>query len=273
MDSPIINEKGRAVFRKIRILLLILVFPFIVNAQDVVSDEQLKMGLKQLQEGENEDAARIFLDVLSQLESETIHPEALYWLVKADILLDSYAEAAAAADRFLIDFPGHKYQNEMQYQRARLLYLEGEPEKAVTALGTFISKNPQSPFAASALYWIGESLTSLGRLEEADVVFSELLEKYPASVKREAARFRRSELSQLYRERELLNLLKWSHEEYLRDIQEFYRREAELLELRSNLTRTEQQEMLTGQLLEIKSDLLFLQSYYINELVRLSDAD
>lgn len=114
---------------------------------------------------------------------------------------------------------------------------------------------------------------SLGRLEEADAVFTDLLRKYPASAKREAARYRQSELSQLYRERELLNILKWSHEEYLRDTEEFYRRETELLELRRSFSKSEQQEMLTGRLLEIKSELLDLQSYYLNELTGLSDAE
>lgn len=252
-------------------MFLFLVIPLFGHAQDLVSDEQLKLGLVKFQNGEKEDAARIFRDVLDRPESEAVHPEALYWLVKADILLNQYPEAALAADRFLIDFPDHEYRDEMQYQRGRLLFLDGDAEKSLVALGTFVSKNPHSPFVASALYWIGESLMSLGRLEEADAAFSDLLNRYPASAKREAARFRQSELSQLYRERELLNLLKWSHEEYLRDIEEFYRRDAELQELRRNLTRTEQQEILVRQVLEIKSNLLNLQSYYISELVGLSD--
>lgn len=260
-------------FRIIPIFFIFLLFPLYVHSQDAASNELLSSGLKELQNGENEYAQRIFIDVLNQGELAAFHPEALYWLVKTDILLESYTEAANAADQYLFEFPGHKYQQEMQYQRGRLLYLDGEPEKAITALSEFVANNSQSLFVASALYWIGESLMSIGHLEEADAVFSELLTKYPSSVKREAARYRQSELSQLYRERELLNLLKWSHEEYLHDAEEFYRREAELLEQRGTSTGTEQQDLLTRRLLVMKNNLLDMQSYYINEIMRLTDAE
>ena len=120
---------------------------------------------------------------------------------------------------------------------------------------------------------------TLGRLEEADAVFSELLESFPAGIKREAARYRRSEISLLYRERELLDLLKWSHEEYLQDAEDFYRRESEyadaVAEYRNKLggdTQFEMQRLYTNRLLDSKKKLLTLQEYYVDELLRLSDA-
>ena len=214
-------------YRLVSISILFLLSLQPLPAQDFNSDDSLIQGLAELKGGRTENAASTFRAVLADESMKPFHPDALYWLVKTDIALKQYDEASRAADSYLTEFKYHGYFEEMQYQRARLLYLEDEPDQAIIALGNFISEYPDSVFVSSAYYWIGESLMTLGRLEEADVVFSELLETFPASIKREAARYRRSEISLLYRERELLELLKWSHEEYLQDAEDFYRRESE----------------------------------------------
>jgi hypothetical protein len=77
----------------------------------------------------------------------------------------------------------------------------------------------------NAYFWIGESLYSLGRLEEAERVFAKVLRDYPQSYKAEAASYRLSLLEFKKREEELLRLLKWSHEEFLRTVEEYKRRE------------------------------------------------
>jgi tetratricopeptide (TPR) repeat protein len=77
----------------------------------------------------------------------------------------------------------------------------------------------------NAYFWIGESLYSLGRLEEAERVFAKVLRDYPQSYKVEAASYRLSLVEFKKREEELLRLLKWSHEEFLRAVEEYQRRE------------------------------------------------
>lgn len=71
----------------------------------------------------------------------------------------------------------------------------------------------------------GECLYSLGRLDESDKVFAILIEKYPSSVKLEAASYRRKLISLEFREQELLRLLTLSHEESLYVAEDFRRRE------------------------------------------------
>jgi tetratricopeptide (TPR) repeat protein len=71
----------------------------------------------------------------------------------------------------------------------------------------------------------GESLYFLGRLPEAEKLYKAIGERYPDSVKAEAAQYRLALIQFKYREDELLTLLKWSHEESLRTIEEFQRRE------------------------------------------------
>ena len=65
----------------------------------------------------------------------------------------------------------------------------------------------------------------LGRLEEAERAFTAVTQNYPSSVKVEAATYRIALIGLEYRQRELLKLLTWSHEESLRSVEDFRRRE------------------------------------------------
>jgi hypothetical protein len=56
-------------------------------------------------------------------------------------------------------------------------------------------------------------------------MFSTVVSQYPTSFRVEAAKYRISTIELKYREEELLKLLKWSHEEYLKALEEFKRRE------------------------------------------------
>jgi Tfp pilus assembly protein FimV len=77
----------------------------------------------------------------------------------------------------------------------------------------------------SSLYWSGECLYALGRLEEAERAFQAVVQNFPSSVKVEASAYRISLIGLEYRQRELLKLLTWSHEESLRSVEDFRRRE------------------------------------------------
>lgn len=248
------------------LISLILLSPV---AAQTVSNEKVLEGLEFLKAGDFEKAASSFEGVLAREALLEFHDDAIYWLLKTRIALGDYSEAAELAYRYTIMFPAEERIEEIAYQSARLLLLEGDAESAILALSDFIDEYPDSDLVPSALYWIGESLMVLGRLEEADAVFAEVLNRYPSSVKREASRYRRSEISLLFRERELLNLLKWSHEEYLRDTEDFYRRESEY---RSSLAAYEgdQTDLSRERLLVLKQRLLELQLYYARQLVEIS---
>jgi len=264
--------------RIISLIFLFFLAAHLIFAQDATGDLLLSQGLADMRNGSVESAAESFRKIILDESMKAFYPDALRWLIKADILLGKFEEAARAADGFLTAYSKHEYSEELRYQRCRLLFLEENPDAAISAFGLFIHEYPNSLYVPSALYWSGESLMDMGRLEEADAVFSRLLAQYPASVKREAARYRRSEISLLYRERELLDLIKWSHEEYLRDSEDFYRREAGYTKLiddyESRLAESDQSErnlFNTKRLLGEKERLLELKSYYVDELLRLYD--
>jgi TolA-binding protein len=262
--------------RKIHLIFLFFLTAYLVSAQDPGGDVLLSRGLADMKSGNSAAAAESFRKIINDESMRSYYPDALYWLIKVDILLGEYNEAAGAADGFLSAYARHEYAQEITYQRGRLLFLEDNPDAAVTCLGSFIREYPDSVFVPSALYWTGESLMNLGRYEEADEIFAELLNRYPASVKREAARYRRSEISLMYRERELLDLIKWSHEEYLRDSEDFYRREAGYMKLiddyRSRLNdvdKSVQNLINMKRLLSEKEQLLEIKAFYMDELLRL----
>lgn len=255
-----------------RITSLIFLFILTVtalSAQETAGDIALNRGLEDMRNGRIEAAASAFREIIEDSSMKSYFPEALYWLIKADIALENYEEASRAVDGFLSNFQKHPYTEEITYNRGRLLFLEKDPDSAIAALSNFADVYPDSAFRSSAFYWIGESLMALGQLEDADAVFSQLLSQYPSSIKREAARYRRSEISLLYRERELLDLLKWSHEEYLQDSEDFYRREAAYTELIAGFRSSQTGNNLTKKLLMEKTQLLDIKSFYINELMRL----
>jgi len=66
---------------------------------------------------------------------------------------------------------------------------------------------------------------ALGRLDEARRAFVAIISKFPTSVKIEAATYRRDLIDLEFREEELLRLLTWSHEESLRTVEDFRRKE------------------------------------------------
>jgi TolA-binding protein len=77
----------------------------------------------------------------------------------------------------------------------------------------------------AALYWMGECLYSLGQLDAAQDIFMSVMDEYPYSVKYEAASYRVALINQKKIEVELLAILKWTHEESLKTVEEYQRRE------------------------------------------------
>jgi tol-pal system protein YbgF len=70
-----------------------------------------------------------------------------------------------------------------EYLKAFGLYSANNFTEAVEAFASFIKDNPQSDYAANALYWIGECHYTLSDLPKAYEAFSKVAESYPKSSK------------------------------------------------------------------------------------------
>jgi len=176
-------------------------------------------------QGRYREALDAFGSVLADPRSGAARAEAAYWSVLAYIATGDRDTASASIDAFVAAYPSSPRLPDLLYQRGRIHYSKAEYEEALKAFAAFAEAAPASDLLPSALYWCGECLYSLGRLDEAERAFAAVVEKYPSSVKVEAASYRRSLIGLEYRERELLRLLTWSHEESLRAVEDFRRRE------------------------------------------------
>jgi Uncharacterized protein conserved in bacteria len=151
--------------------------------------------------------------------------EPWYWLVMSELSQESYDTALADMDRFTATFPADARVADITYQKGRVQYIKGRYEDSIATLYSFIKAWPNHQMIPSAYYWVGESLFSVGRFDEAERIFSLVVTKYPDSVKREASVYRLALMKQTDKQEELLKLLKMSHEESLKIIEDYQRRE------------------------------------------------
>lgn len=70
-----------------------------------------------------------------------------------------------------------------EYLTAFGLYSANNFQQAIESFSAFIKNNPQSEYAANALYWIGECHYTMSDLVKAKEVFTRVVETYPKSSK------------------------------------------------------------------------------------------
>jgi tetratricopeptide (TPR) repeat protein len=148
--------------------------------------------------------------------------DALYWTGLAELSAGEYEAALADMEELERIFPG--YSGETSYHKGRVLYYLGRYDEAVILLREYADRE-EGVKKAAALDWMGECLFSLGRLDQARDLFTKITGQYPQSAKYEASAYRLALINQKKRESELLELLKWSHEESLNTAEDFRRRE------------------------------------------------
>jgi TolA-binding protein len=214
--------------RRTVLMILLVLLPAVLFAQMSSGADQLREGLQLFKEERYREAIRVFRGIIANAERERIQgnaPDAYYWMSRAFLAMDNYEQAAISLEYYLSNYPYHSYAGDALYQKGRLLYLQGEPENALQVLELFVREYPDSEYVGNAYFWIGESLFSLGHLEEAARVFNKVIAEYSTSAKTEAAGYRLSMIEFKKREDELLDILKWSHEEALNSIEQLERRE------------------------------------------------
>jgi len=218
------NKRGPMLRRYLLIALLFLL-PVLLFSQVSSGADQLKSGLILFKQEKYQEAIRSFRDVIFNSEYPGSQGDAYYWTSRAYLAINMYEEAEKNLEYFLVTYPAHPLYPDALYQKGRLLYLQGDPESGIQVLESYVAEYPGSDYLGSAYFWLGECLFSLGHLEEAARVFNKVIEEFPTSVKLEASHYRLSLIEFKKREDELLQLLNWSHEEALKSVEEFLRRE------------------------------------------------
>ena len=206
------------------LILAAVVFVTPLSSQER-GEALLSRGIESYNSGVYNAALQSFREVILDTRLNRYHGDGYFWIAKTYIALGRLEDASENLEFYIMNFPDNRYYSEATYQKGRLLYLQREYESAVTVLEGFVREEVESPFRANGYFWIGESLYSLGHFSEAQRVYNVILTEYPTSFKVEAARYRISIIELKDREQELLKLLKWSHEESLKTIEDFQRRE------------------------------------------------
>jgi tetratricopeptide (TPR) repeat protein len=153
--------------------------------------------------------------------------EALYWISLAGLSAGAWEASLADMEALELIAGSGGRGGELPYHKGRVLYYLGRYDEAIVLLKSYadgVGEGDDSRKSAS-LYWIGECLFSLGQLDRAEEVFTLITEEYPRSVKFEAANYRLALIKQKKVEAELLALLTLSHEESLKTMEEYRRRE------------------------------------------------
>ena len=173
------------------------------------------------------------LQAVKTSPNKTIAGEALFWIALSELSAGNYQKTIDDISALEILDPDSMRLNELSYQKGRAYYYLGSYNEAIVSLTAYtdsfdpdplLSSNDRSKKAA-AWYWIGESLFSMGQFEKAADVFYRIISDYPDSPKYEVSSYRLALINQKKIETELLDLLKYSHEESLRIMEEYQRRE------------------------------------------------
>lgn len=195
------------------------------SASPMKPSDELRRGIELFANARYAEALPIFDALFLDPNSGAVRAEGAYWSAMTLLASGDPSAAEKAIESFLAAFPGHERTPELMYHKARATFLQKDYERAVNLFQSYITAFPSGDQVSASVFWSAEGLYLMGRLQDAEKLYRAIGERYPESVKAEAAKYRLSLIQFKYREDELLTLLKWSHEESLRIIEEFQRRE------------------------------------------------
>jgi tetratricopeptide (TPR) repeat protein len=149
--------------------------------------------------------------------------EALYWLSLAELAVSDFNAALRTMD--LLEKTGGERVADSVYHRGRAFYQLGYYQEAAALFGRYAATARERERVAAAVYWIGECYLSLGQIDKARGYFQAVIGQYFDTAKYEMAVHRMSLINQKRTEQELLEMIRWSHEDTLKTSEEYQRRE------------------------------------------------
>ncbi len=202
------------------IFVNVLVFAQISNGNKI-----MESGLNNFSNGNYTPALGDFREIVLDSNYEKLHGTAYYWIARCYMAQNLLDKAENNLDFFIQNFKENKLFPEAVYQKGRLLFRKGNYDSAIQIFYKFIESYSDHPFVSNGYFWIAESLFYLGHMEESKMIYSMIIREYPNSYKLETSKFKLSLITLKFRENELLKLIKISHEEYLKALEDFQRRE------------------------------------------------
>jgi tetratricopeptide (TPR) repeat protein len=150
--------------------------------------------------------------------------EALYWTIMSELAAADYGSALRDMDELEKAAIKNNRSTDIEYHRARAYYYLGYYEDALVMFNRFCGATVDEDLRkTSAFYWMGECLYFMGQLEKAEQFYNWIIARYPSSPKCELSFYRIDLIKQKKIETELLTILKWTHEEALRNSENYQR--------------------------------------------------
>jgi len=175
------------------------------------------------------EAAAQFRNAQETAKTSNDWAQATYWVILSELALGDYGSALRDMDELDRITPKSSFARDMIYHRARAYYNQGYFEDALIFFkryndGITSDDNESLDRKAAAFFWMGECLFSMGQFNEAEKFYSWVVARYPNSPKIEVSGYRIDLIKQKKIEAEILALLRWSHEESLRNSEDYQRK-------------------------------------------------
>lgn len=206
-------------------IILFISINVLIFAQSSNGNKIMESGLNNFSNGNYTLALSNFRNIILDTNNDKLHGTAYFWIARCYMAQNLLEKAENNLDFFIQNFSANNLYPDAVYQKARLLFRNGEYDSSIQIFYKFMTSYGDHPYISNSYYWIAESLYALGHLEEAKIIYSMVIREYPNSYKLEASKYKLSLITLKFRENELLKLLKISHEEYLRTLEDFQRRE------------------------------------------------
>ena len=227
------KRPAQILFQWLCVVILSFFLTGYASAQTPVS--RLSAGIELFRLGRLDEAILELRRLQAEAPSREIRAEALFWISMAQMFAGEFEQALQDMNTLEETDPGNRRIAQLSYHRGRALFHLGRYDQAIVFLMRYVDSITPGPGGvlspadasrtAAALYWTGACLLSMGQLDRAADMFVHIIEVFPASPIAEAANNRLVTINQRRVEAELLSLLRWSHEESLRNMEEFRRRE------------------------------------------------
>lgn len=205
--------------------ILLILFPFTAFSESSFHDDY-KKGKEAYLNSMYDRAVTHFENALPYSTPE-FKPVIHYWTGQSYMALRSYSKAENTFNNLIENYPGTEESINALYQKGRIFFIKEDYEKSIEYMHSFLEKSGENNLNGNAYFWIGESLFFLGHKAESLVLYNKVIKEYPESYKFEASNYRAQLIKLGKREEELMKLLKWSHEESLKERELFIKKEKE----------------------------------------------